>query len=349
MNKFSRDAAASLTLFNHAFTNMVIFVYAICFLANPVYADIVPAGETYINGYAAFTNTNDMDVSVDGANSKLTVSGGTLTFSSAPSSSSDLPVTAGLSARYDASNPASVQIDGSGNVTAWLDSSGNNNTATIATGTNGQGALQPVKISETGLSGNTTLDFDNGGNSYFNLNSRISDIRSVFWILKDAAPGSDAAFILGDSDYYDFHRGSGTRTIWEYHYTDWTNAYIKSGDTILDGVKIDGTQTVLDDQWHLVSLVTTGDVRANSISGDRNNGPGKRSWTGEMGEILIYNQPLTDAEVFDVNCYLMNKWGLPAFSAAATTIDITEDSAIDLGDKTSVTLGHRFPLRIPKL
>lgn len=41
---------------------------------------------------------------------------------------------------------------------------------------------------------------------YFKFN-RISDIPSVFWVLKENAGVSDNCFLLGDSFTYDFHLG----------------------------------------------------------------------------------------------------------------------------------------------
>ena len=293
---------------------------------------VIPAGQTFTKGLSTFTNAErDMTLTgVDlGGNSKLILSGGTLVLAVADTGS-ELPVTTGLAARYDASNPASVQTDGSGNVTAWLDSSGNNNHASIATGSNNQGEIKPVKVSETGLNDNTTLDFDNGGNSYFNLNSRITGIRSVFWVLKDDVSPREP-FVLGDTDAYHFHRGPNG-ILWD---SGWCAA--ANGVTIIDGQTVNGTQTVLNKNWQLISVVANNDLQANSIAADRNNQYGARSWTGEMGEILIYTQPLTNSQVFDVSAYLMNKWGF--FNSSSTAIDVVEDSVIDASALSSVVLG----------
>ena len=277
----------------------------------------------------------------------VTLSGGTLKLPSF-SPNETLPVTEGLVARFDAAAENSIVTDANGNVTTWKDSSGNENNATAATGTNNQGVIQPIKVSDSGLNGMTTLDFDNGGNSYLNFN-KISDIKSVFWVMKDDAPATNdhGAFLLGEDSNNggtDFHRGNNGN-IWSFDNRGWCKADNNSTTTIdgkvvyIGGDDNNGTttgNTVLGKYWQTASVVTSDNLAASSIAADRNNQYGPRSWTGEMAEILIYNTQLTDEQVLSVNSYLMNKWGL--FNSP-TTINVTEDSVIDTVDKASIAFG----------
>jgi hypothetical protein len=131
----------------------------------------------------------------------------------------------------------------------------------------------------------------------------ISTIRTVFWVL-----GMDAGsngFLLGDDNNYHFHRGTANQ-IWEAP-NGWASANIRNGSTYLNGVKVDGSNTVLPTAFSTVSLVTTANVEASMLARDRTY----RSGGIKLGELLIYDRALSDAERVSVEAYLHMKWFVP--------------------------------------
>ncbi len=193
-------------------------------------------------------------------------------------------------------------------VSTWTDMSGNGNHAAAA----GSAATY-----QTGaLNGQPVVRFNADGNASFNFTEDAA-IRTVFWVVKNTHPGEH--FMLGDSNrVYDFH--AGYSTLWS---DQWVSDSIKNGTTKLMGTSVNGTTTVLpSDSYSLVTLVTTGPVRANTLSVDR--GMGGRSWTGDMAEVLIYNRALSWTEELAVGNYLAVKYGLAtAYQTAGGPAGVT--------------------------
>jgi hypothetical protein len=225
------------------------------------------------------------------------------------------PVRTGLAFWLDASNTGSLTLAG-GKVARWNDLSGAGNYADQTAA-----AQQPTYLA-SGLNGKGIVDF--GDSVYGNplttyqpwmqfrnaagaaLN--ISNVRTVFWVC-----GMDAGsngFLLGDDNNYHFHRGQQNQ-LWEAP-NGWTSANIRNGSTYLNGVKIDGSNTVLPTAYSMLSLVTTGNVETSMLTRDRTY----RSGGIKLGEMLIYSTALTDAERISVEAYLHNKWFFPGNASA---------------------------------
>ena len=205
------------------------------------------------------------------------------------------PVTNGLKLSLDAS--ALTGLTNGATVTTWMDMSGNNNHA--AATTTGRAATYQANA----LNGKPVVRFHSNGNASFNFN-RVANIRTVFWVLKNTKPGF--RFLLGDSDYADFDPGDAPSfPLWRASTPD----VIRKGTTKLMGNVVDGTTTALPStSYSVLSLVTTGDVRANQLSLDRSIAG--RSWAGDMAEVLIYDRALTTGEEVQVGSYLASKYGL---------------------------------------
>jgi hypothetical protein len=182
-------------------------------------------------------------------------------------------------------------------VTNWTDMSGAGNNATHAGGDN-------LYYRTNVLNGKPVVRFDASGNSALDFTTRLTDIRTVFWVLKETATDNQH-FMLGDSTEYHFHRGlSGY--LWDGN----THANIKNGTTKLMGDVVGnyGLTTALGTGFRLLSVVTTGDVTASRISKDR--GITARSWDGDIAEIIIYDRALTTNEENEVGAYLTSKYAL---------------------------------------
>jgi hypothetical protein len=205
------------------------------------------------------------------------------------------PVTNGLKLSLDAS--ALTGLSNGDTVTTWTDTSGLGNHAAASS------TVNVATWQTNALNGKPVVRFKSNGNASFNFN-RVSNIRTVFWVLKNTKP--DFRFMLGDSDYADFDPGDAPSfPLWRVSTPD----VIRKGTTKLMGNVVDGTTTALpSSSYSLLSLVTTGDVRANQLSLDRNNAG--RSWAGDMAEVLIYDRALTTGEEAFVGSYLASKYGL---------------------------------------
>jgi len=211
-----------------------------------------------------------------------------------------LPAKDGLALWLDAS-----QLTGLTNgqeVGTWTDVSGRGNNATRQSTSN---AGYPRYVADQ-LNGLPVLRFNEGdlsGDSFkFN---RISNIRTVFWVVKERAVKDVGSFLLGDSDTADFHRQfNNDRHVWEGG-----NEKVMNGKTLLMGSQARGLNpSIPPERFVVISLVTTGDVQANQITNDR--AFKDRGWRGDMAEILIYTKALSDDEEASVGRYLARKYGL---------------------------------------
>lgn len=204
------------------------------------------------------------------------------------------PVSEGLVLHFDA-----TVLDGlasGGKLTLWPGRVGGiNGTAASAT--------QAGAVILDALNGQPVVRFS-GAAQYYDF-PEITNIRTVLWVLKedaDAVPDYD--FILGHLGSYQFHRGTG-KVMW---FPDVADAVITDGETRVNWQAVDGTITPVPTTWSLVSLVTTGDVAANTLAQDR--GFTSRSFDGDMAEVLIYDRPLEEAELQEMAEYLTLKWDL---------------------------------------
>ncbi len=151
------------------------------------------------------------------------------------------------------------------------------------------------------LNGHKSILFD-GTDDYLTFNE-IPNIRTVFWIVKEKALTSpNFRPLLGHSTLNDFHRGPDS-LIW---YNGASSSSVINGVTRLNLNQINGTITSLHSKYSLISLVTIGNVHADNFSNDRINFG--RVWSGELVELIIYNQALTPAQVLQIEQYLITKY-----------------------------------------
>lgn len=207
------------------------------------------------------------------------------------------PVVNGLALWLNASQIKGLS-DGA-QVDTWTDLSGLANNAVRQTGT--------PKYVASGLNGLPVVRFNIAAKTMDNFKfTRISTIRTVFWVLKESSTANDQGFLLGDDNAYNFHRGGTKSYIWAA--AD-SSANIRGGVTKLMGTVVNGTATVLpSDTFKLLSVVTTGNVQANQVTQDRNITA--RNWCGDIAEILIYDRALSTIEENSVGAYLTKKYAL---------------------------------------
>lgn len=145
-----------------------------------------------------------------------------------------------------------------------------------------------------------------GSLRYLCLTQEISTIRTAFWLLGSQLGGG---FLLGHSTKYDFHRGAGTAgdSYAPALFSGSASAFVRDGRIFVDGAKLDSPyqQNVLNGGYQLIQLVTTGNASANQFSHDR---VGSQCGGQRLGEVVLYNYPLTEKERMNMEALLSSKW-----------------------------------------
>jgi len=165
-------------------------------------------------------------------------------------------------------------------------------------------------LAKDAVSGQPVLRFS-GATIAFGF-KRLTDIRTAFWVVsKDSAAFGkrNEKFVLGDKESNDFHAGWTDDTIFN---TDVNpghlSKYLHDGKTWLNGHAMDASKTPFPKQLSLISIISSGPVRAGQIAQDRNFSG--RSWQGDIAEILLYNVELSDADRQAVEKYLIAKYAI---------------------------------------
>lgn len=175
---------------------------------------------------------------------------------------------------------------------AWADQSLSGNDATAVGNPGPQLVLNA-------LNGLPVMRYSGNAAEYHSF-PQISDVRTVFWVAKR---NSGQVFMLGDDNNYHFH-SDGNR-FWSSQHA---HANIRDGRLAVDYQVVDGLNTDIPTKWSIISLRTTGNVEASRFTSDRTYG---RQWNGDLAELLIYNEPLSDDQILDIETRLAIKWGLP--------------------------------------
>lgn len=168
---------------------------------------------------------------------------------------------------------------------------------------------------------------------WLKLDQKVTNIREVFVVLKEAHLYNCQAYFLGDDTGPDgvqnFRRGyfdeAANGGKFESAYYQLTTLFrdhkntsaIQAGDVRLDGQRVRFNHPAsLCDRLHVLSVGTAADTSADRIA---DNGYGtcnvnsstKRRWCiggFTLGEMLVYTNALTSAERRRVNAYLKAKW-----------------------------------------
>ncbi|NDH16640.1 MAG: hypothetical protein EBY48_06120, partial [Opitutae bacterium] len=143
----------------------------------------------------------------------------------------------------------------------------------------------------------------------------LTDIRTIFWVIR--ANPNNAGFLLGDDETYHLHNSSGTASanIW----ASYASSNVINGNLAINGTRdINGQTTALNSSLSslsILSLKTSGNVEASRFSRDRNSGG--RNWNGDLAELVIFNNELSDSDIEKIEGYLAHKWGLAGALASA--------------------------------
>ncbi|RME94028.1 MAG: hypothetical protein D6766_06910, partial [Verrucomicrobia bacterium] len=189
-------------------------------------------------------------------------------------------------------------LDDHGRVSRWRDRSGH-----------GRDAVQTSLYSRPAHAWAPLLErrvvrFDGDDDSL--IFPRLETIRTVFWVARqDAAPGGDDGPVLGDTAKYDFTRGDEGAVLSFRN----SSGYLRAGTCRIDGEAVDPTAAPLPERWAVVELRSLGPVRANALATGLLK-PGY-AFAGDVAEVLVFEQALTDEEMAAVRDWLRAKWGLP--------------------------------------
>jgi hypothetical protein len=205
----------------------------------------------------------------------------------------------------DASDPSSITKDSNGLVSQWNDKSGNGHHATQSTE-----SLKPISGTAT-INGNNALKFDGTDDRLENSSLTTGQPFSVFAVIKDdISSGSFRTWWSGDS--------GATRSFLQNsngnNRSMWADSYLYNGSSTTNNeiwtAEFNGSSSVL---YVDGTAGTTGNVGDNSINGfwiGEENGSNYPNWNGLIGEILIFDAILSEADRQKVEGYLAQKWGL---------------------------------------
>ncbi len=148
----------------------------------------------------------------------------------------------------------------------------------------------------------------------------LSNVRTVFMLIGSQLGGG---ILLGglDAATSDFNRGPVSSAATPIYY-QFTSANVKGGITRIDGVQVDGTATGLSGSYQVIALRTSGNVTAGQFAHDRDQtsrGGGQR-----LGEVIVYTNVLSDAQMAQVEAYLLNKWQRPGTRDLQATLNRLE-------------------------
>ena len=207
--------------------------------------------------------------------------------------------------RFDASIKSSITFFSTQYAQYWEDQVG---------GVKAESAYGPTSwvpmYKANAVNGLPVIDFEyRGRRRAFKWSPRLTNIRTVFWMFKDKGAAEGGGWLLGDTTRVsDFIRGSwgtlyGNSSLFN---TGLASTAVRNGTIFIDGERRHAASVPKWD-YHVASIVTTGDTAADMLAGDRTTAI-SQNWSGmELGEVIITNAP-SDAECEATEDYLMNKW-----------------------------------------
>jgi len=186
----------------------------------------------------------------------------------------------------DASDTSTLTIE-NGNVTKWK-SKGSRDITASASG------ASPVWNPRSW--GRPCVDFGATGSNRDMTYPRFTALRTVFLVLKIEA--NTAAFLLGDSSTYQFHRDAAA-----YGHT----SHVKY-DTVWNGLnQVNWSKDPIPpNDFQVISITTTENCNSDSLTRDRNISG--RHGGRQIFEVAFFERVLSNAERTQVTEYLQQKW-----------------------------------------
>lgn len=165
-----------------------------------------------------------------------------------------------------------------------------------------------------------------------------TNLRAVFLVYSDAASGDKQNFIGSLANGLPFHRGPGGR----FFDPNASSVYLRDGTQTLNGMPVNGVETILPTGFHVVGLTTLGGgVKGDVFARDQQGHAGGQ----KLSEVVLYDRELTPAECQAAQAYLLYKWFGSAHSGYA---DGAGQAAL-LALANSATLDARTDVRALEL
>jgi hypothetical protein len=162
-------------------------------------------------------------------------------------------------------------------------------------------------------------------------NARCTTTRSVFVVFADReecqALSYTGPYIIGDTSTYQFSRGYEPKI-----FSIYADSALLNGLIFLDGSPATmNTDIAPIGDFHMLSLIATGNVNTCTFSQDRNNHYGGQ----RLAEAIICTNAQSLANVTNITDYFNVKWfGKTVTNAAAYTLGnltVAEDATLDIG------------------
>ncbi|MBR5710801.1 MAG: autotransporter-associated beta strand repeat-containing protein [Thermoguttaceae bacterium] len=315
----------------------------------------VTVTNSFRQGNAANYTISGGSASISGENvaqqATIALNGGTMSINSYDFTAPTLPEISSLAVHLDASDASS--FDNSSSITTWKNLANPSNSLTFL---GYGGSTSHAYVTEAGQNGLNVMTFPANGTAYYNMASVVNG-KTFFAVMADNGftASNGYSFLFGNNSNgsvnghnpYCFHRGAGT-VLWNTSHLD---GNIKtSGVTSLNGTPVAHADANIGTDWNVLTIQATGTVPVSAISRERTNLTEARGWRGDIAEILVYTDILTDAQVQEVNQYLATKWNVgndiveptvvtTGEFVSTNAINVLADSTIDVGGFTSVTFG----------
>lgn len=265
--------------------------------------------------------------------------------------------TTGLTLHLDAtqgvySDNGSTLAGNDDTVQEWHDQSGNDNHITQSTL-----GSRPVFKTDT-LNGLPVLRGD--GSKFFNTGQSISNFvsanaRTIFIIFKTSSISTNSSSswtndgIISDVDgYFGVHLRNSPNRVLPYHYG--SNDFSAPIGIDLEEWYISQSRHESGSMYHSLSWLE-GSSSEESVTADnigslsydlyvfRGYGSHSSYFDGDIAEILIYNQALSEGDRNTVNDYLYDKWlGDPATSIAGTVFSDSGETGSDKGSTIDLVI-----------
>ena len=315
----------------------------------------VTVTNSFRQGNAANYAISGGSASISGENvaqqATIGLNGGTMSINTYDFTAPALPQISSLAVHLDASDASS--FDNSSSITTWKNLANPSNSLTFL---GYGGSTSHAYVTEAGQNGLNVMTFPANGTAYYNMASVVNG-KTFFAVMADNGftASNGYSFLFGNNSNgsvnghnpYCFHRGAGT-VLWNTGHLD---GNIKtSGVTSLNGTAVAHADANIGTDWNVLTIQATGDVPVSAISRERTNLTEARGWRGDIAEILVYTDILTDAQVQEVNQYLATKWNVGNDIVTPTVVTtgdfvstneiiIVADSTIDVAEFSSVTFG----------
>jgi hypothetical protein len=194
---------------------------------------------------------------------------------------------------------ADAGVPSGGFMDFWADQSGRANHGIQASSTATAQQVQSV------VNGLPAIRFDGNG-KYTQFTVPLNSvIRAAFWVVTES-PDATASYrsLLGHGSFRDFEGDFGAPgAIWR---SGIASARVTGGQTRVNGVGIPPS-FLRPRTMSIVSLVTTDVTSADRFG---TNPLAGSSWWGDLSELILYDRPLTPAEVSGVEHYLGARYGI---------------------------------------